>query len=249
MLDWRLTLYLKVEHLALSIFQFTPLYGLGLAIAVYLLFYFSTIQPPKVKQCVESDSIYRFFDNKQYWTEITNYCCQDRYLYVLYQRKAILQVYDRDGNYESSYAFYRTNGRAELGIDEEFTYLADRTHNWYIFKDGVLLSRIPYSDYNSFIKIGKRLYIDGQGTRSSNDGYYYMHWASIYYHNNETGINQCIIKRPYFFIIYQGMWLMLLPGICLICASVLIIIPASTEKKEKGQLKNREIIHNPKQKN
>ncbi len=67
-------------------------------------FYGSTIQPNYTSKNVQEGELYHFSEKKTYWTEITNYCCQDGYLYVLYERKAIMQIFRPDGNYSSSYA-------------------------------------------------------------------------------------------------------------------------------------------------
>ncbi len=197
------------------------------------IFYFSTIQPAKISSNVEQGTLYHFVDKTNYWSEITDICCQDGFLYVLYQRYAILQIYDPSGNYYSSYAFYDTNGRGSLGIDGKHAYLEDRNNNWYLFKDGTLIKTLPYTDYHSYLEIEKKLYDDSIDARSSDDGYYYMRGASIYFHDNEAGTNRCIVKRPLFLIIYQGAWLMLVAASCILGAAGCIIVMQVTERNDR----------------
>ena len=204
------------------------------AVFSFNIFYFSTIQPAKLSKNVDQGTLYYFVDEKNYWSEITDFCCLDGFLYVLYQRYAILQIYDPSGNYYSSYAFYDTNGRGSLGIDGEHAYLEDRNNNWYLFKDGTLIKTLPYTDYHSYLEIEKKLYDDSIDARSSDDGYYYMRGASIYFHDNEAGTNRCIVKRPLFLIIYQGVWLTLVAASCILGAAGCIIVMQVTERNDRS---------------
>ena len=206
-----------------------------IAVISFNIFYGSTIQPNYTSKNVQEGELYHFSEKKTYWTEITNYCCQDGYLYVLYERKAIMQIFRPDGNYSSSYAYYDTNGRGTLGIDDEYAYLEDRNNNWYKFKDGELIEEIPFSDYQSYNEVGNSLYADSLETKVADNGYYYMRWASVFFHNDESGADRCIIRRPFFFVIYEWAWLMLISFACLIGASLLLIISLATEKRERGQ--------------
>ena len=206
-----------------------------LAVISFNIFYGSTIQPYKTSNNVQKGELYHFSEKKTYWTEITNYCCQDGYLYVLYERKAIMQVFGPDGNYASSYAYYDTNGRGMLGIDDEYAYLEDRNNNWYKFKDGELIEEIPFSDYHSYNEVGNSLYADGLETKVADNGYYYLRWASVFFHNDESGVDKCVIRRPFFFVIYNWAWLLLISFTCLIGAAVMLIISLAAEKRERGQ--------------
>ncbi len=211
------------------------------------IFYFSTIQPAKISNNVEQGTLYHFVDKTNYKSEITDFCSQDGFLYTLYQRYAVLQIYDPSGNYYSSYAFYDTNGRGRIGIDDEYVYLEDRNNNWYLFKDGTLVKTLPFTDYHSYLEIEKRLYDDSIDVSSSNDGYLYIRGASIFFHDNEAGTNRCIVKRPLFLIIYQGVWLMLVAAACILGAAGCIIGMQVAERNERRRKtaekwKNRTVI-------
>ena len=125
-------------------------------------------------------------------SELSNYSIHQivddgTYIYLLIDdHKGIVQVYDTDGNYQKSIAFYsHLNGAFRIAISNGMFYVCDKQGNLYQFRDGEFMEFLSYKDGEL-----QRKSIDFE----SNSLRYYVRSGSVWV-NTQDG-SSCIIKNP-----------------------------------------------------
>ncbi len=161
----------------------------------------SDVQPRKIKKDVKLGALYSYSDNIEYWTQLTDFCIKGNDLYVLYGDKGILKIYDSNGKYKESYAFYKAKGESSLRVDDEYVYLIDQMHNLYVFSSNECVDFVKYSDYDTYLQ--KETTFKSQEEQKTDAARYYVKWASIY-KEQPDGRSVCIIHRPICMVFFQG---------------------------------------------
>ena len=90
-------------------------------------------QPLSLKKAVKEGELYSFAEDRQYWGELTDFCVKDKFIYVLFEHKGVLKIYDIDGAYIKTCAFKKYKGGCALYTDQDHVYLYDQNYNIYIF--------------------------------------------------------------------------------------------------------------------
>ncbi len=181
-----------------------------------ILLVMSTNQPKQLKREVAEGELYGFTDSREYWCKLNDICIKDGYLYVLFGDQGVLKIYDSDGTYLKSFAFYNTKGGTSLHTDGQYVYLEDHLLNFYVFSSGEWINTIKYSNYGAYLEMGDT-FNSAEDQRRENDNQYYVRYASIYRKREGTTPVQ-IIKRPLFFAYFQNTtpFLVIGYGMCLL---------------------------------
>ena len=161
----------------------------------------SPSQPPRLKKEVEEGKPYEFSREKEYWCALADICVKDQYLYLLFGEKGVLEIYDLDGNYIKSYAFYRTKGQSQLHADDQYVYLRDQRRKLYLFSAGEFV-RFENTDYDTYCQKLTTFYPKGE-QRKTDDAKYYVKLASVY-PMNADGSSEQVVHRPFYLTFFQG---------------------------------------------
>lgn len=187
-------LLLKDDRVILTIFS--------LLIFSIVLLLQSGMQPRKLENEVADGTLFCFYEDKQYWSDLTDFCVKDGYLYVLYGRRGVVKIYDDSGQYQKSYAFLKTKGASTLAVDNDYVYLFDQRLNYYVFSLGNNTSFVRYSDYETYLSKKASCYSDAEKQKSG-ETIYYLKGASVYQKNTENPPCQ-VIHRPLYLLYFQG---------------------------------------------
>ena len=122
---------------------------------------------------------FRFVEDRYYLCGITDYLvCKDK-LYVLYEKRDVLKVYNITGEYQYSYCFpYFQNGRAELYSDGEIVVYEDREGDYYMFRPEARFDRF-IEDEEKKTEIEERFLDNKSDKRTQNGDMYKITWTSI----------------------------------------------------------------------
>ena len=184
------------------------LYVSGFFFLFFLLFlsvgllFISGIPPIRLQNRVEEGKLYIFSDDRQYWGGVSDFCVKGDFLYVLFESKGVLKIYDKDGQYIKTCAFKMDKGRAELYADKDFVYLYDQNRNYYTFSAGEMTAYSSYADYSTYRR-QLSSYDSREEQRKTDDVTYYMKLGSIY-RANEDGTTEEIVHRPLSLAYFQG---------------------------------------------
>lgn len=75
-----------------------------------------------------------FYEEMDSTMVITEIDSTDQYIYIEYSPPGIVAVYDWDGNYHCSYAFYTgTNGTVDMRCDGGMLYVSDHANYEFVF--------------------------------------------------------------------------------------------------------------------
>ena len=117
----------------------------------------------------------------------------DTHLYLLDSDEGVLRVFDLDGNYLYTLAFYDyPNGAFMFAVKDRYLYVRDPHSHVYVFLEGEFIQFIERDDANNILES-----IDFE--KSSTD--YVIKFASVW-KVCETG-DICVIKRPLSSVLYQ----------------------------------------------
>ncbi|MBE6921236.1 MAG: hypothetical protein E7468_06730 [Ruminococcaceae bacterium] len=117
----------------------------------------------------------------------------DTHLYLLDSDEGVLRVFDLDGNYLYTLAFYDyPNGAFMFAVKDRYLYVRDPHSHVYVFLEGEFIQFIGRDDANNILES-----IDFE--KSSTD--YVIKFASVW-KVCETG-DVCVIKRPLYSVLYQ----------------------------------------------
>lgn len=117
----------------------------------------------------------------------------DTHLYLLDSDEGVLRVFDLDGNYLYTLAFYDyPNGAFMFAVKDRYLYVRDPHSHVYVFLEGEFIQFIERDDANSILEN-----VDFE--KSSTD--YVIKFASVW-KVCETG-DICVIKRPLYSVLYQ----------------------------------------------
>lgn len=185
----------------------------------------SDLQPRKLENEVTDGTLFHFYEDKQYLSELTDFCVKDGCLYVLYGGRGVVKIYDNSGQYKESYAFLKSKGESSLSVDEDCVYLFDQKYNYYVFSSGKYTSFVKYSDYHSYLQKKATCFSDEE-KRKSGDTQYYLQCASIYQKNADNSSCQ-VIHRPLYLMFFQG----ILPFVVIVFYLILLFAFAVSEKR------------------
>ena len=177
-------------------------------------------QPAWLSRHLSQGELFAFTEDREYWADVTDFCVENDTLYVLFDDKSILKVYDAAGNYLRSYAFYFTNGESALYIKDQTVYLQDKNRNFFAFADGEFREAIPYTDYESFLMMKEGALSDEEKRTDRDGGVYTLDGASLY-RTEADGGRTLIVARPFPLVYFRGAtpWIgqmTLLMALCLI---------------------------------
>lgn len=114
------------------------------------LFLFGVFLPGKYaeRESAQSDhpigtaQIYRIEQKPA--AEISEWAADNNHIYVYYDAKGLLEVYDLGGTYDYSVEVYQQrNGIGHIGIDQGQLYIKDRIGNVYVFQGERQIDFVP----------------------------------------------------------------------------------------------------------
>lgn len=158
-------------------------------------------QPYQLKKHVFEGELYEFENDREYCCELSDFCIKNHYLYLLYGDKGIIKVFNDDGVYEKSYAFYVSKGQSHLFVDDSKVFLFDQRLNCYVIADGVWEDYIPYEDYGRYLDIINS-YASDEEKQCDNGMRYSIQGSSIYRFTADETVR--VIERPFYYAFFQG---------------------------------------------
>ena len=162
----------------------------------------SNSQPAGLRDKIEEGKPFRFVNDEEYRSQLTDFCVRDDRLYVLFGDVGVLKIYDQNGVYIDSYAFRKTKGASSLRTDGEYVWLIDPELNYYIFSSGELVDHVGYSDYGDYLAITDT-FAPVEEQRKTDDTQYYLKLASIC-RKNADGSSVQVVHRPFWLAFFQG---------------------------------------------
>ena len=185
-------------------------------------------QPYQLKKHVFEGELYEFENDREYCCELSDFCIKNHYLYLLYGDKGIIKVFNDDGVYEKSYAFYVSKGQSHLFVDDSKVFLFDQRLNCYVIADGVWVDYIPYEDYGSYLDM-KNSFASDEEKQFDNGMRYSIQGSSIYRFSSDQTVR--VIERPFYYAFFQGVT----PFIVIVLnLTLLLILKLLSEKSGKG---------------
>lgn len=190
----------------------------------FLLFCFIfSRQPRQISARVVNDAPTAFTEQRNYFSDLSDFTVQGSYLYVLYDDAAVLEVYQTDGAYVRSYAFcWQQNGSGELLVTDDALWLIERNDTRHLFRDGVYVKTAPgreYSDYAALKSVAKS---QKEARTDENKLRYLRRGTSIYQQNGDALL--CIVKRPFYDYLMQGLFPMIQHFVVLLVLVSYVII-------------------------
>lgn len=156
-------------------------------------------------------------------TGISQIVSDDNDIYILYGTYGVVQAYDKDGTYKYTVSIYNhTNGRTKIATNNNALYICDKINNIYIFENGEITQ-----------------YIDRHESYSTRNRLSFGEWDPAYsvragsvWNTNNSGVSQCVIKRPIWLTIYQNdLITMLMLLLVALCGAILLFPKSSIEGK------------------
>lgn len=191
-------------------------------------------QPAEISGQLAPGKLIAFSEDREYWADVTDFCVENDHLYVLFEGKSILKIYDTAGHYLRSYAFYSTNGKSALYIKDQTVYLQDNNHNFFAFEDGELRETIPYKDYDSALRTKEGALSEEEKRTDDNGSVYVLKGASLY-RTEADGNRTPVIERPLPLVYFRGVTPWIVQMFLLLILAVLIILARKTEKAVKNK--------------
>lgn len=148
------------------------------------------------------------------------------YMYVLADRhNGYVQVYDLNGQYQKTISLQRQSisGAFSIACKDGILYIRDDNHNFYTFEHGDYLEFIE--DENVSGKLN-HIQFDGKSNR------FKVRFGSIWRMDPPTPI--CLVKRPFYSIIYQYS----LDTLFIILGTILLSIVKYKEKQRPTEKYN-----------
>lgn len=174
-----------------------------LLMMAYMVLFYRIQQPTReIKSQVVDGQLFRFVSNDEYWSDLTDYCAKDGYLFALYDGKGVLKIYDVNGNYKESFAYKTGKGSSSLYADENYVYLCDQDLNFYVFSGGQWIDYIGFADYGTYLS-KLDTFAPKEAQRQTDSGAFFVHSASIYF-TDIDGTTYQIVKRPHLAVVFQG---------------------------------------------
>ena len=135
-----------------------------------------------------------------------------RFIYILVDdHKGVVQVYNTNGTYQNSIAFYsHLNGAFRIAVFEETFYVCDKQGSLYLFQNGNFVEFLSYMKAEAFRKS-----VDFE----QNSSKYCIEKGSVWEKIRDG--NVCIIERPIFFFQSSGGFLPIC--VILICPIILFM--------------------------
>lgn len=199
-----------------SVFDYLVLIIFAMLGIFVVLFINSSNQPKYLQKEVINGELFCYSEEREYWCRLNDICIRDNYLYVLFGDQGILNIYDNNGTYLKSFAFYNTNGETALYSDGQYVYLQDHLLNFYVFSSGEWIRTIAHSDYGTYLEV-KDTFIPSEDQKKEDETQYYVRFASVYRKRDGHQPVQ-VINRPLLFTLFQGVipFLVIGYGICVI---------------------------------
>ena len=170
---------------------------------LFLIHFCTFLICAKVKTSDASQGIPDVFSNQEaYICEISDYCVKDGQIFLLYSDKGVIQIFDEEGTYQKSYAYFKTKGQSELRIMKEAVLMFDERRNCYKFVSGSFQEYQAFLNYEEYLRIGEECEERYQQI-SSEKGVYYLRGASLA-RKNIDGTEEVIIKRAWLATLFQG---------------------------------------------
>ena len=159
---------------------------------------------------------------ENYLCEISDFCVNDGLIYLLFDDKGVIQIFDEKGIYQKSFAFYAAqNGKSGLRIMGDDVLLFDKRKNCYKFVRG---------DFCEYLELDNDQYLRlvGQCEErhqqiASEKGNYYLKGASLFRKNADV-TDEIIIKRPMLATLFQGNLRLWIEAVLMIFAVFFIMI-------------------------
>ena len=189
------------KHKSMNIEFFSAVVFL-LTIAFMALFYWAHQPSRELKSQMVDGQLFRFVSNDEYWSDLTDYCVKDGYLFALYDGKGVLKIYDVNGNYKESFAYKTGKGGSSLYVDEDYVYLCDHNLNFYVISGDQWVDYIKYVDYGTYLS-KLDTFVSKKAQRQTDSGTFSVHFASIFFTDTDGTAFQ-IVKRPYLAVVFQG---------------------------------------------
>lgn len=190
----------------------------------FLLLQWSTKQPSFVSHEVSEGVLYCFEDDTAYLSDLTEFCERDGFLYVLYGRKGILQVYDYDGNYLRSYGFSNYSHGSDLRVSGQKVLLRDTNGNHFCFSEGQPSTYYEYG-YTHWDELD--IHFEGYDEiHKSGDSTYYEKLACIY-RESADGTHEKVLSRWIYYALYDGITPWITHVLCMI-----VIFALAFERKK-----------------
>lgn len=120
-------------------FSILRLCGLLLLFAGVMLSMTAMTEPAGMNGKAKEDAPYLFVSDQGYAGEVTDYVVHDGLLYVHYESKSVVQVYDENGVYLHSYFFFRRNfGHSRLYVTTEGLFFEDQSGTVFSIEKGLV---------------------------------------------------------------------------------------------------------------
>ena len=149
---------------------------------------------------VPEDAPYRFVNAYSGIREVTDFCVEGDFLYLLYGGAGYMKVYDLDGNYSHSFAYKASDsGMAKLYTDADVVCLESENHDVYTFSDGEFVSFYEMHSENH-----PGYGSDGSERTDAKGFEYRKRWASIE-RVGPDGTVQTVVSRPFFLVLFEGL--------------------------------------------
>lgn len=161
-----------------------------------VFFLLSTSPPNIVKSMMIGDPPKEFLEQRQYFSDLSDYAVCSNYVYILFGDIGILEIYTLDGEYVKSFAFgIQKTGKSNLYVNASGLWLEDQRHALFHFVDKSYVDKSPEKDYWS---LHHSFYSKIQSRTSEDGNLYSLNWTNI----KRSGVS--VIKRPWYYILAQG---------------------------------------------
>ena len=194
-----------------------------------LFFFIFSRQPRQIRSRIVNDTPTAFTEQRNYFSDLSDFAVQGSYLYVLYDNAAVMEVYQTDGAYVRSYAYpWYSNGSGKLLATEDSIWMIDRSRKRHLFRDGVYLESSPgreYSDYAALKSIAKS---QNEARTDENNLRYLRRGTSIYQQNGDA--LRCVVRRPFYDYLMQGHFPWLQHFIVILALGSCVVIEKRREK-------------------
>ena len=192
---------------------------LVICIMMWLLVFVGNYVPAQIRNQAAEGEPYQFMDSSELPGGIDAIAACDNYLYLLDDGKAILRVYDLDGEYLHSYCFPKyQKGMGSVFTYQDKVYFKDKSNNFYTLENGKVTS---FEKHTEEMMNAKR---ESENTPVvSGDAVFKIQGASVW-KIMKDGTQTEIIHRPGWMAVYQGNTFMYIFGVGFLCVWVLFVL-------------------------
>lgn len=182
--------------------------------AVFLL---SMSPPAIVRSMTIGDPPKEFLEQRQYFSDLSDYAVCSDHVYVLFGDIGVLELYTLNGEYVKSFAFgIQKTGKPGLYVNASGVWLEDQGHTLFQFVNGNYVDKSSEKEYWS---LHHSFYSQKQARTSEDGSQYHLKWASIY------KSEEVIITRPWYCILVQGVIPLIIHATFLITFACFVVFP------------------------